>query len=94
MDQRAETLLERLLGAFRITPSSPRRAGDRRRSVPLADRSLDGTTKLPTDCRSSPSRSPERAGVVELGVGYDPSRDECFVAERGQGDHERQAIRV
>ena len=27
----------------------------------------------------------ERAGVVELGVGYDPSRDECFVAERGRG---------
>ena len=27
----------------------------------------------------------ERGGVVELGVVYDPSRDELFVAERGQG---------
>jgi myo-inositol-1(or 4)-monophosphatase len=27
----------------------------------------------------------ERAGVVELGVVYDPSRDELFVAERGGG---------
>jgi myo-inositol-1(or 4)-monophosphatase len=27
----------------------------------------------------------ERAGQVELGVAYDPSRDECFVAERGRG---------
>ena len=27
----------------------------------------------------------ERAGDLELGVVYDPSRDECFVAERGGG---------
>lgn len=27
----------------------------------------------------------EHAGVVELGVAYDPLREECFVAERGRG---------
>ena len=37
----------------------------------------------------------ERAGVVEVGVAYDPSRDECFVAERGRGATlNGEAIRV
>jgi myo-inositol-1(or 4)-monophosphatase len=47
---------------------------------------LDGTTNyahgLPI---YAVSIALERAGVPELGVGYDPSRDECFVAERGKG---------
>lgn len=57
---------------------------------------LDGTTNyahgLPI---FSVSIALERAGQVELGVAYDPSRDECFVAERGAGATlNGEAIRV
>jgi len=47
---------------------------------------LDGTTNyahgLPL---FAVSVALERAGVVEVGVAYDPARDECYVAERGKG---------
>jgi myo-inositol-1(or 4)-monophosphatase len=47
---------------------------------------LDGTTNyahaLPI---FAVSIALERTGVVELGVAYDPTHDECFVAERGKG---------
>jgi myo-inositol-1(or 4)-monophosphatase len=47
---------------------------------------LDGTTNYahgyPCFCVSI---ALERAGAVEIGVVYDPTRDEMFAAERGQG---------
>jgi len=47
---------------------------------------LDGTTNYahgyPCFCVSI---GLERAGIVEVGVIYDPNRDELFAAERGQG---------
>jgi myo-inositol-1(or 4)-monophosphatase len=47
---------------------------------------LDGTTNYahgyPCFCVSI---ALERAGVIEVGVIYDPTRDEMFAAERGQG---------
>ena len=47
---------------------------------------LDGTTNYahgyPCFCVSI---AMERAGVLEIGVIYDPTRDELFAAERGQG---------
>ncbi len=47
---------------------------------------LDGTTnyahKYPCFCVSI---ALERAGRIEIGVVYDPTRDEMFAAERGQG---------
>ncbi len=47
---------------------------------------LDGTTNYahgyPSFCVSI---ALERAGSIELGVIYDPTRDELFAAERGQG---------
>lgn len=47
---------------------------------------LDGTTNYahgyPCFCVSI---AVERAGQIELGVVYDPTRDELFAAERGQG---------
>ena len=47
---------------------------------------LDGTTNYahgyPCFCVSI---ALERAGLVEIGVIYDPTRDEMFAAERGQG---------
>jgi myo-inositol-1(or 4)-monophosphatase len=47
---------------------------------------LDGTTNYahgyPCFCVSI---AVEHAGVIELGVVYDPTRDEMFAAERGQG---------
>jgi myo-inositol-1(or 4)-monophosphatase len=47
---------------------------------------LDGTTNYahgyPCFCVSI---AVERAGAIEIGVVYDPSRDEMFAAERGQG---------
>lgn len=89
MDQRAETfIVERLLGAF------PDHAVLAEEGGATAGRSeyrwvidpLDGTTNyahgLPV---FAVSVALERAGVVELGVAYDPTRDECFVAERGRG---------
>jgi len=47
---------------------------------------LDGTTNYahgyPCFCVSI---AVERAGAIEIGVVYDPTRDEVFAAERGQG---------
>jgi myo-inositol-1(or 4)-monophosphatase len=47
---------------------------------------LDGTTNYahgyPCFCVSI---AVERAGAIEIGVVYDPARDEMFAAERGQG---------
>jgi myo-inositol-1(or 4)-monophosphatase len=89
MDQRAEALIvERLRGVF------PDHAVLAEESGATAGRSeyrwlidpLDGTTNyahgLPI---FAVSIALERAGAVELGVAYDPSREECFVAERGRG---------
>ena len=49
---------------------------------------LDGTTNYahgyPCFCVSI---ALERAGRIEIAVIYDPSRDEMFAAERGQGAH-------
>ena len=49
---------------------------------------LDGTTNYahgyPCFCVSI---ALERAGVIEIGVVYDPMRDEMFAAERSQGAH-------
>jgi len=99
MDQRAETLIvDRLLGAFPDHAVLAEEGGATDGPSPyrwLID-PLDGTTNythgLPI---FAVSVALERAGVVELGVAYDPSRDECFVAERGHGATlNGEAIRV
>ena len=89
MDQRAETfIMERLLGAFpdHAVLAEESGATDGRSEYRWLIDPLDGTTNyahgLPI---FAVSVGLERAGVVELGVAYDPSRDECFVAERGRG---------
>jgi myo-inositol-1(or 4)-monophosphatase len=99
MDQRAETLIvERLLGAFpdHAVLAEEGGATDGRSPYRWLIDPLDGTTNyahgLPI---FAVSVALERAGVVELGVAYDPSRDECFVAERGRGATlNGEAIRV
>jgi myo-inositol-1(or 4)-monophosphatase len=89
MDQRAERfIVDRLLGAFPdhsvLAEESGATAGHSEYRW-LID-PLDGTTNyahgLPI---FAVSVALERAGVLELGVAYDPTRDECFVAERGRG---------
>jgi myo-inositol-1(or 4)-monophosphatase len=89
MDQRAERLIvERLLGAFpdHAVLAEESGATDGRSEYRWVIDPLDGTTNyahgLPI---FAVSVALERAGVVELGVAYDPTRDECFVAQRGQG---------
>jgi myo-inositol-1(or 4)-monophosphatase len=89
MDQRSERfIVERLLGAFPDHGVLAEEGGvTRGRSeYRWVIDPLDGTTNyahgLPV---FAVSVALERAGVVELGVAYDPTRDECFVAERGQG---------
>jgi myo-inositol-1(or 4)-monophosphatase len=89
MDQRAEAfIVERLLGAFpdHAVLAEESGATDGRSEYRWLIDPLDGTTNyahgLPV---FAVSVALERAGVVELGVAYDPSRDECFVAERGRG---------
>jgi myo-inositol-1(or 4)-monophosphatase len=89
MDGRAEALVvETLLRAFpddgilgEEGGARPGRSGRRWVIDPL-----DGTTNyahgLPV---YAVGIGLERAGVVELGVVYDPSRDELFVGERGAG---------
>jgi myo-inositol-1(or 4)-monophosphatase len=89
MDARAEALVvERLLAAFPgdavLAEEGGARAGRSGRRWIIDP--LDGTTNyahgLPLYCVSI---ALEVAGRVELGVAYDPSHDELFVAERGGG---------
>jgi myo-inositol-1(or 4)-monophosphatase len=89
MDQRAEALiLERLLAAFPDHGVLAEESGatEGRSEFRWLIDPLDGTTNyahgLPV---YAVSVALERAGIVELGVAYDPSREECFVAERGRG---------
>jgi myo-inositol-1(or 4)-monophosphatase len=89
MDQLAEAfIVKRLLGEFpdHAVLAEESGATDGRSQYRWLIDPLDGTTNythgLPI---FAVSVALERAGVVELGVGYDPSRDECFVAERGRG---------
>jgi myo-inositol-1(or 4)-monophosphatase len=89
MDHRAETfIVERLLGAFpdHAVLAEESGATDGRSDYRWLIDPLDGTTNyahgLPI---FAVSIGLERGGAVELGVAYDPSRDECFVAERGRG---------
>jgi myo-inositol-1(or 4)-monophosphatase len=89
MDARAEALVvERLLGAF---PGDAVLAEERGAQAGRSGRRwiidpVDGTTNyahgLPLYCVSI---ALEVCGRVELGVAYDPSHDELFVAERGGG---------
>ncbi|MBI4013020.1 MAG: inositol monophosphatase [Candidatus Rokubacteria bacterium] len=89
MDRRSEALIvERIRAAFPdhaiLAEEGGARAGQSEYRW-LVD-PLDGTTNyahgLPI---FSVSLALERAGRVELGVAYDPTREECFVAERGGG---------
>jgi myo-inositol-1(or 4)-monophosphatase len=89
MDQRAEAfIVKRLLDEFPDHAILAEEGGatDGRSEYRWLIDPLDGTGNyahgLPI---FAVSVALERAGVVELGVGYDPSRDECFVAERGRG---------
>jgi myo-inositol-1(or 4)-monophosphatase len=89
MDQRAEAfIVERLRAAFPDHAVLAEESGATHgRSVYrwLID-PLDGTTNYAHGVPLyAVSVALEQAGVVELGVAYDPSRDECFVAERGRG---------
>ena len=89
MDRRAEALvMERLLEAFPDHDVLAEESGARGRQSEcrwLVD-PLDGTTNYAHGVPVfAVSIALERAGVVELGVAYDPTRDECFVAERGRG---------
>jgi myo-inositol-1(or 4)-monophosphatase len=89
MDARAEALIvDRLLGEF---PDDAVLAEERGVQAGRSERRwiidpVDGTTNyahgLPLYCVSI---ALEVAGRVELGVAYDPSHDELFVAERGAG---------
>jgi myo-inositol-1(or 4)-monophosphatase len=89
MDRRSEALIvERIRGAFPDHAILGEEGGARSGHSEyrwLID-PLDGTTNyahgLPI---FSVSVALERAGEVVLGVGYDPTRDECFVAQRGRG---------
>jgi myo-inositol-1(or 4)-monophosphatase len=99
MDQRAEALIvARLLGAFpdHAVLAEESGATDGRSEYRWLIDPLDGTTNyahgLPL---FAVSVALERSGVIELGVAYDPSRDECYVAERGRGATlNGEAIRV
>lgn len=89
MDQRAERfIVERLLGAFpdHAVLAEESGATDGRSEYRWLIDPLDGTTNyahgLPI---FAVSVALEHSGVVELGVAYDPTRDECFVAQRGHG---------
>lgn len=89
MDHRAEALIvDRILGAFpdHAVLAEERGATAGRSPYRWLVDPLDGTTNyahgLPI---FAVSIALERDGVMELGVAYDPSLDECFVAERGRG---------
>jgi myo-inositol-1(or 4)-monophosphatase len=99
MDQRAEVfIVERLRGAFpdHAVLAEESGATDGRSEYRWHIDPLDGTTNYAHGVPIfAVSVALERAGVVELGVAYDPSRDECFVAERGRGATVNgEAIRV
>src|SRR5262245_63342975 len=89
MDRRSESLIvERIRAAFPDHAILGEEGGARAGASEyrwLID-PLDGTTNyahgLPI---FAVSVALERAGRVELGVAYDPTREECFVAERGGG---------
>jgi myo-inositol-1(or 4)-monophosphatase len=89
MDQRSERfIVERLLGTFPDHGVLAEESGEirGRSEYRWVIDPLDGTTNyahgLPI---FAVSVALECAGAVELGVAYDPARDECFVAERGHG---------
>lgn len=89
MDHRAEALIVgRVLEAFpdHAVLAEERGAVAGRSEYRWHIDPLDGTTNyahgLPL---FAVSIALERAGELELGVAYDPSRDELFVAERGRG---------
>jgi myo-inositol-1(or 4)-monophosphatase len=89
MDRRAEAfIVERLLRAFPAHGILGEEGGER--PGPSGYRwlidPLDGTTNYAHGVPVfAVSVALEYHGIVELGVGYDPTRDECFVAERGRG---------
>jgi myo-inositol-1(or 4)-monophosphatase len=89
MDQRSEAfIVERLRAAFPDHAILAEESGatDGRSEYRWVIDPLDGTTNYAHGVPIfAVSVALERAGVVELGIGYDPSRDECFVAERGRG---------
>jgi myo-inositol-1(or 4)-monophosphatase len=89
MDQRSEAfIVERLRAAFPDHAILAEESGatDGRSQYRWVIDPLDGTTNYAHGVPIfAVSVALERAGVVELGIGYDPSRDECFVAERGRG---------
>ena len=89
MDRRSEGLIvDQLLEAFPDHGVLAEEGGHRpgRSEFRWHIDPLDGTTNY---AHGFPvfavSIALERAGVVELGVAYDPTRDEAFVAERGAG---------
>ena len=89
MDRRAEGLIvERILAAFPDHAILGEEGGARPGTTPyhwLID-PLDGTTNYAHGVPVfAVSIALEHDGVVDLGVAYDPSRDECFIAERGRG---------
>jgi myo-inositol-1(or 4)-monophosphatase len=99
MDHRAEALIVgRLRAAFPDHAILAEESGDHagRSEYRWHVDPLDGTSNyahgLPI---FAVSVALERAGALELGVAYDPTRDECFVAERGRGATlNGEAIRV
>jgi myo-inositol-1(or 4)-monophosphatase len=89
MDREVEAfIVERLRGAFpdHAVLAEESGASDGRSQYRWLIDPLDGTTNYAHGIPLfAVSIALEREGVVELGVAYDPSRDEVFVAERGRG---------